>query len=310
MNVNGLSQSQAGIIIVSKKLAFLFFKKKTFSRPNNIGPNYNPLNNDYVYQIHVDNDGDAVEDLTFQFVTGSRMINNGRGQEVNVQGRMVPIPLQTFGGVSFDATTGTTASLNTQEYYRLRVLKGDEYQSPLEEGPFAFAYTNAAQTKSTREFTKAFEYAGTKTFAKDAAGSTAAGSDANYDAYVKAAATYTDARIPDCARAVKVFVGPRREPFAIALGEVFDLINIKSDNTFPIKTAANKRTITSATNSGNSIDRFSVTSFVLEVPEECLVGKSGARILGAWARFVLYSYIFVFVVGCHEKSILTHWLTQ
>ena len=31
------------------------------------GPNYFILDNDAVYEIHVDNDGDAVEDLTFQF---------------------------------------------------------------------------------------------------------------------------------------------------------------------------------------------------------------------------------------------------
>lgn len=52
MNLAGLTQSQSG-------------------------PNYTPLSNDFVYQIHVDNDGDAKEDLTFQFVTGFRYVNNG-----------------------------------------------------------------------------------------------------------------------------------------------------------------------------------------------------------------------------------------
>jgi len=31
------------------------------------GPNYFPLDQNALYEIHIDNDGDAVEDLTFQF---------------------------------------------------------------------------------------------------------------------------------------------------------------------------------------------------------------------------------------------------
>ena len=31
------------------------------------GPNYFPLDSEALYEIHIDNDGDSVEDLTFQF---------------------------------------------------------------------------------------------------------------------------------------------------------------------------------------------------------------------------------------------------
>jgi len=34
---------------------------------------------------------------------------------------------------------------------------------------------------------------------------------------------------------------------------------------------------------GNSLDRFSVISFVLEVPQSCIVSKRNGRILGTWA---------------------------
>lgn len=246
MNVNGLIQSQAG-------------------------PNYNPLNDDYVYQIHIDNDGDAREDLTLQFIPGSRLANNGRGIEVPVQGRQVPIALQTIGPV-FNAATKKVQNLNTEEYYRVRVVRGTDYSTPIEDGPFAFRYTDASKQNVTREFTKAFDNAGTKTFP--------GAPYVNYEAYVKAAATYTNVRIPGCVSDAKLFVGPRRESFGIALGEVFDLVNI--DGGAPIRGTPRNATNTNLGNA-NSIDRFSVVSFVVELHESCLVGKFNGRVLGTWA---------------------------
>src|SRR6187549_2807138 len=35
------------------------------------GPNYFPLDPDALYEIHIDNNGDAVEDITFQFRASS-----------------------------------------------------------------------------------------------------------------------------------------------------------------------------------------------------------------------------------------------
>jgi len=43
------------------------------------GPNYFVLDNDAVYEIHVDNNGDAVEDMTFQFDFDTRLANRGKG---------------------------------------------------------------------------------------------------------------------------------------------------------------------------------------------------------------------------------------
>ena len=241
------------------------------------GPNYNPLNDDFVYQIHIDNDGDAYEDLTLQFVPGHRMVNNGRGIEVPVQGRQVPIALQTAGPV-FNAATKTVSNLNTEEYYRVRVLHGYDYSTPIEDGPFAFRYTDASKTTVTREFTKAFDNAGTKTFPPGASGYD------NYEAYVKAAATYTDVRLPGCTHDAKLFVGPRRESFGIALGEVFDLVNIDSNSGLPLSGATrNANSADANSHNANSIDRFSVISFVVEVHESCLVNKFNGRTLGVWA---------------------------
>ena len=95
MNVNGLMQSQAG-------------------------PNYNPLNNDHVYQFHIDNDEDAKEDITFQFVAGSRLINGGRGLELNVQGRKVSA---RCGCVLLDRSTCCVCCVRARRCrYHLRTL--------------------------------------------------------------------------------------------------------------------------------------------------------------------------------------------
>ena len=45
------------------------------------GPNYFALDPSRVYEIHVDNDGDAKEDLTFQFRFTNRLADNNTGTD-------------------------------------------------------------------------------------------------------------------------------------------------------------------------------------------------------------------------------------
>jgi hypothetical protein len=268
MNIAGLSQSQAG-------------------------PNYTPINNDYIYQIHIDNDGDAREDITFQFVTGYRYANNGRGIEIAVpQGVNVPLPLAHIVGVHFNTTTGVTVGLNVEEYYRVRVLSGDDYSSAIEAGPFA---STASFGETVTEFTKAFDNAGTKSFGENA---TQDGSTDKYDEYVREAAIYTRVNIPGCSDQARMFVGPRRESFGIALGEVFDAINIDPAPVFELDvrvinvngTAFNGTTANStafdATGTafdGNTLDQMSVISFVIEIAPQCLRSVVHGGVLGGWA---------------------------
>lgn len=170
-----------------------------------------------------------------------------------------------------DPVTKKANNLNVEEYYRVRVLRGDDYSTPIEDGPFAFRYTNAELTETSREFNKAFDNAGTKTFPGNA-----------YEQYVKNHSIYTDVRIPGCAVPASMFVGPRRESFGIALGEVFDLVSVRS---LPVDFGPLKRPTGELTNSfdGNSIDRMSVISFVLEIDQSCLKAADGTPVLGAWA---------------------------
>ncbi len=50
------------------------------------GPNYYTMDPEAIYEIHIDNDGDAKEDLTFQFDFDNNL-RNGTGITLNVGGR-------------------------------------------------------------------------------------------------------------------------------------------------------------------------------------------------------------------------------
>src|SRR4051812_8202578 len=62
------------------------------------GPNYFALDEAGLYEIHVDNDGDARENLTFQFRFDNRLANDGRGIRLNISGPQVAGPPQNMGG--------------------------------------------------------------------------------------------------------------------------------------------------------------------------------------------------------------------
>ena len=50
------------------------------------GPNYFAMDPSALYEIHVDNDGDAKENLTFQFRFTNRLANDNRGIKLNIGG--------------------------------------------------------------------------------------------------------------------------------------------------------------------------------------------------------------------------------
>ena len=82
------------------------------------GPNYFMMDSDALYEIHIDNNGDAREDLTFQF----RFTNTFKNASFTVGGKQVPIPLVINGGPINDVNP---AGLNVRETYTLDVVRGD-----------------------------------------------------------------------------------------------------------------------------------------------------------------------------------------
>src|SRR5581483_11393306 len=48
------------------------------------GPNYFALDSTALYEIHIDSDGDAKEDLTFQFRFSNKLANNNNGVKLAI----------------------------------------------------------------------------------------------------------------------------------------------------------------------------------------------------------------------------------
>ncbi|MBI3415236.1 MAG: DUF4331 domain-containing protein [Verrucomicrobia bacterium] len=162
------------------------------------GPNFFEMDPDALYEIHVDNDGDAKEDLTFQFqFTNTRKdIALPIGPAGNQ--RMNAIPLVQAGQIF----STNNAALNVVESYTIKLIKGNRRTGTTQD------ITNAKDGSKT--FIKPVDYIGAKTLP-------------DYEAYVDLL-TYSIS-IPGSATPGRVVVTQRKDPFVVNLGETFDLIN-------------------------------------------------------------------------------------
>lgn len=215
------------------------------------GPNYFALDPGALYEIHVDNDGDAKEDLTFQFRFTNKLANNNQGIKLGIGGSQVAVPLKNVGPVS--ANDGS--ALNFGESYTLTLVRGDRRKGQVS------GVMNQVDGGTT--FGKPYDYVGTKTF----------GNAQAYQTYANKF-LYT-VNIPGCNQPGRVFVGQRKEPFAVNLGRIFDLVNIVpvDGSAFPggiMQDPAN-----------NQIADKNITTLALEVHSSCLKG-SGNGVIGAW----------------------------
>ncbi|TMH08108.1 MAG: DUF4331 domain-containing protein, partial [Betaproteobacteria bacterium] len=81
------------------------------------GPNYFSMDPNALYEIHIDNNGDAKEDISFQF----RFKNALKGTTLNIGGKDVAIALIQSGTVS----DPKAAALNVNESYTVDIVRGD-----------------------------------------------------------------------------------------------------------------------------------------------------------------------------------------
>jgi hypothetical protein len=160
------------------------------------GPNYYTLDPDAIYEIHVDNNGDANEDITFRFKFQDVLAD----LKVQAGDQQVSVPLRNIGGIGPAATA--TDNVNLRQNYMVSVIRGDRRTGT------ADAIVNMADGSDT--FRKPVDNIGNKSIADYAA-------YANNHIY--------DVTIPGCSNPGRVFVGQRQEGFVANLGEVFDLVN-------------------------------------------------------------------------------------
>ncbi|HVL02382.1 MAG TPA: DUF4331 domain-containing protein [Dongiaceae bacterium] len=160
------------------------------------GPNYFDLDGNALYEIHLDNNGDAKEDLTFQF-NFKDVVNN---LKVPVGGKMTSVPLKNIGAIGPAPTD--TANVSVRQTYEVAVVRGDRRK-----GERHNLY-NAGTQDTT--FYKPLDNIGSKSIP-------------DYASY--AAAHVFEVDIPGCKATGRVFAGQRKEGFAVNLGEIFDLVN-------------------------------------------------------------------------------------
>ncbi|MEM7219277.1 MAG: DUF4331 domain-containing protein [Pseudomonadota bacterium] len=222
------------------------------------GPTYFPLDSEARYEIHIDNDGDSREDITFQFEF-SDSLQGPNGVELTVAGVTNSAVLRNVGPIAADSAPG----LSHLESYQVGVVRNGRQRS---REPLVDTNTGG------EDFAKPFDYSGTKTF----------GGPGQYTAYADSFVHH--ANVPGCAAPARVFVGQRHEAFKLNLGEVFDLVNfvpVEGDsapgagdgNGFPGGVTQDP--------GRNVLDRTNVTSIAMEVHKDCLVGN-GSPVIGAW----------------------------
>lgn len=205
------------------------------------GPNYFKMDPNALYEIHVDNDGDAKEDISFQF----RFQNRLNSIALPIGGKNVAIPLAQAGQVS-DLRAPT---LNVNETYSVEVVRGNR------RGGQRGSVTNAVG--GAKVFDKPVDNIGTKTIP-------------DYASY--AAKHVYNVNLPGCSMPARMFVGQRKEAFAVNLGTIFDLVNA------PVSVITDPALINAAP---NTIDDANVTSLALEVHKSCLT-QGDEPVIGAW----------------------------
>ena len=207
------------------------------------GPNFFQMDPNALYEIHIDNNGDAKEDLTFQF----RFTNTNKDAQFTVGGKNVSIPLIINGG----AIDGVNpAGVNVRETYGVTVVRGDRRSGS------RATVTNADGGAAV--FDKPIDNIGNKSIP-------------DYASY--AAKHIYNINLPGCATPARMFVGQRKDSFVVNLAETFDLINIKAP---AVEFAA-----AAETNARDDLADKNVTSIELEVAASCLTAGNDP-VIGGW----------------------------
>ena len=161
------------------------------------GPNYFMMDPAAVYEIKIDNNGDSVEDLTYQFKF------NNVNKDAKFNGVSIPLVVSGPGIANLD-----DANANVRESYTVSLITSKKI-SARKSKTFKQAITQVGTNGTT--FLKPLDNIGNKTIP-------------DYAAY--AAKHVYAINIPGCSVPGRVFVGQRKESFVVNLGETFDLINL------------------------------------------------------------------------------------
>lgn len=220
------------------------------------GPNYYTMDPDAVYEIHIDSNGDAKEDLTYQFKFAN-VLSSPKGITINVGGVDQSIPLRHVGPIS----SANDSDLGERENYTVTQITGDRRSGA----------RGQLTSGGSATFVKPFDNAGNK-------------SVPNYPAYANQ--FIYNVAVPGCATQGRVFAGQRAEYFAVNLGPIFDLVNFVPIQGAPDPVYSSGPDfpggITQSQDNQELIGKKNVTSLAIEVPIACLKG-AGNGVIGVWS---------------------------
>jgi hypothetical protein len=200
------------------------------------GPNYFTMDPNARYEIHIDNNGDARPDLTFRFRFANTLRDVALPIGTGANQKMVSVPLRNVGPI----TSPNGGTINEIENYTLDVV-----------GPNGAVWHAENTATGSNVFAKPLDYIGTKSFP-------------DYEAY--AAQHVYSISLPGGFTG-RMFVGQRKDPFVVNLGETFDLVNFN-----PLGPVNGEADLLADAN---------VTSLVLELPK-ALLTQPGQPIVGGW----------------------------
>ncbi len=89
------------------------------------GPNYFTMDSDAVYDIHVDNNGDAQEDVTFRFRFDNEIQDIALPVGDPMDLRMVSVPVVTTAPGGIGPGSLDRMGLNVFETYTVEIIRGD-----------------------------------------------------------------------------------------------------------------------------------------------------------------------------------------
>ncbi len=201
------------------------------------GPDYFLMDPEALYEIHVDRTGDGVQDLSIRFQF-SNTLQAGASAPTPLPGGMI-VPTPVFNAKPFSFMIDPPEA-SIRQTYTVEVVNygGGGGVTPL------------TSTSGDAVFVKPGDNVGTRSFA-------------DYESY--ALGHVYDLAAP--AHFGRVFVGQRKDPRAISMGALYDLVNLNL--------------VGPATGGTNDLAGKNVTALAIEVPVSLL--GAAQKIIGVWS---------------------------
>lgn len=219
------------------------------------GPNWYRFDDDVLYELHIDNSGDAVEDVTYQFKFTTHN-DKSEATNANVIGFLPSVAWDStkkqythFGDALGAVPLRQTYTVTKVTGGRRRGSATQIKPTDMTDFPVAPPRVGPGVTDGTTKTTSAGDLT------------------SRYNAYKSLA----DNAVVATAGGYKVFAGPRNDPFNVDLGGIFSAINVRP-GVLGLPSGAK-----------DSLASSNVMSIILEVPVTEIVPDSAKPYFGVWA---------------------------